>query len=150
MIRAVLDVNTLVSGTITPAGAAGTILQEWRAGTFTLMTCEELLGEYEDVLLRPKILRTYQGITRETVTASASALRAFSDVVTLPHPVPAVIPEDPDDDVLLACAVVGRADYVVTGDRRHLLPLREYLGIPIVSLGAFVSLVRSPIGDRGY
>ncbi len=143
MIRAVLDVNTLVSGTITPAGPAGAILQEWRAAAFTLVTCEELLAEYEDVLLRPKILRTYRGITRETATASASALRAFSDVVTLPDPIPPVIPEDPDDDVLLVCAVAGRADYVVTGDRRHLLPLREYLGIPIVSPGAFVSLVRS-------
>jgi putative PIN family toxin of toxin-antitoxin system len=143
VIRAVLDINTLVSGTITPVGPAGVILQEWRAGAFTLVTCEELLVEYGDVLLRPKILRTYRGITRGTVTASATALRAFSDVVALPDPIPPVIPEDPDDDLVLACAVAGRADYVVTGDRRHLLPLREYLGIPIVSPGAFVSLVRS-------
>ena len=39
---------------------------------------------------------------------------------------------DPDDNHILACAKSGRADVIVSGDKRHLLPLKEYEGMPIV------------------
>ena len=51
---------------------------------------------------------------------------------------------DPDDDEVIECAVVGRARYlVVTGDVKHLLPMREFQGIRIVSPVEFVQIVAS-------
>lgn len=38
----------------------------------------------------------------------------------------------------LACAVAGKADYLVTGDKKHLLPLGSFCGIPIVTPAAFL------------
>jgi predicted nucleic acid-binding protein len=47
--------------------------------------------------------------------------------------VPRVVPNDPDDDHVLAAALAGVADLVASGDKRDLLPLRSYFGIPIVT-----------------
>jgi predicted nucleic acid-binding protein len=47
--------------------------------------------------------------------------------------VPRVVPTDPDDDHVLAAALVGAADIVASGDKRDLLPLGFYEGIPIVT-----------------
>lgn len=48
---------------------------------------------------------------------------------------------DPDDDKLLECAVVGGATHIVSGDRRHVLPLGSYQWIVIVSAADFLSRV---------
>jgi len=47
---------------------------------------------------------------------------------------------DPDDDYLLAMAVAGSADFVVTGDTRDLLPLSPYLGTKIVTVRGYLTL----------
>ena len=45
------------------------------------------------------------------------------------------------DNRILECAVAARADYLVTGDRQHLLPLRSVGGIPIITPAAFIELL---------
>lgn len=52
-----------------------------------------------------------------------------------------VVPDDPEDDVVVATAVAARADYLVTGDRRHLLPLGSYQGIRVVTPRQFLDLL---------
>ena len=46
---------------------------------------------------------------------------------------------DPDDDMVLECALAAEADFIVSGDKRHLLPLKKFRGIPILSPAAFLS-----------
>lgn len=43
------------------------------------------------------------------------------------------VPDDPDDEIVLACAMQGQADLIVTGDQ-HLLALGTFRGIPIVTV----------------
>jgi hypothetical protein len=52
-----------------------------------------------------------------------------------------VVSADPDDDTILECALVTPATHVVTGDRRHLLPLRGFRGIQIVTPREFLALL---------
>ena len=52
---------------------------------------------------------------------------------------PKVIKADPDDDVVLASALEGEADYLVTGDK-HLLLLREYHKTKIVTVKQMLAL----------
>jgi uncharacterized protein len=54
-------------------------------------------------------------------------------VIVSPASVPRVIERDGDDDHVLAAALAGRADLITSGDKRHVLPLGSYQGIPIVS-----------------
>ena len=51
-----------------------------------------------------------------------------------------MIKEDPDDNLILATAVGGRANYIVSGDR-HLLDLGEFRGIKIVTVDRMLSIL---------
>ncbi|MCF7993431.1 MAG: hypothetical protein K9L88_01135 [Chromatiaceae bacterium] len=62
-----------------------------------------------------------------------------ADIVR-PAAVPVVVPDDPDDDAIVAAAVTGRADLIVSGDR-HLLTLKEHQGIAIVRPRDFLRIV---------
>ena len=59
-----------------------------------------------------------------------------------------VIDADPDDDKVLECAVLGSATHIVTGDRRHLLPLGSFQGIRIMAPAEFLALMGA--GGRGH
>lgn len=72
-------------------------------------------------------------------------MRRFALVVEPQEDVDA-IPEDPDDNRVLECAVAGAADCIVSGDVRHLLRLREYQGIHILSPTAFLALLDQQSG----
>ena len=50
-----------------------------------------------------------------------------------PANTPRVVPTDPDDDHVIAAAVTGQADLIASGDKRDLLPLGSYAGIPIIT-----------------
>jgi uncharacterized protein len=54
-------------------------------------------------------------------------------VVSTPATPPRVVPTDPDDDHVIAAALAGTADLIASGDKRALLPMGAYAGIPIVS-----------------
>ena len=54
-------------------------------------------------------------------------------VIVVPTDVPRVVPTDPDDEHVIAAAVAGQADLIASGDKRDLLPLGSFQGIPIVT-----------------
>ena len=56
---------------------------------------------------------------------------------------------DPDDETILECALAAEADYTVSGDKRHLLPLRQFRGIPIVSPSDFLRRLKQVTVKRG-
>ncbi len=145
MLRVTPDVNVLVEGTISAVGPAGELLDAWGRGDIALVTCEEIITEYEEVMGRPRIRDHYSHIGNETIAASAQALRQHSVFVTLTE-IPRVVKEDPDDDVVLACASAGRAEFVVSRDDR-LLALQAYQGIPIVSTEAFARILRGQVSE---
>lgn len=69
------------------------------------------------------------GLTPEGIVGD---LRRIAVVVS-PQAVPRVVTTDPDDDHVIAAALAGAADLVASGDKRDLLPLGSYQGIPIVT-----------------
>jgi uncharacterized protein len=126
----VLDTNLLVSGVIS-AGLPRQLLDAAKSGYFELCTSETLLAELLDVLSREKFVARL-GQAGLTVAGIVDDLRLLA-VVVLPLSVPRVVPTDPDDDHVLATALAGQVDLIVTGDKRDLLPLASYQGIPIVT-----------------
>jgi putative PIN family toxin of toxin-antitoxin system len=130
---AVFDTNILVSGT----GWQGNpyrCLECARAGLVEGVTCKEILDELVEKLQVKLHFSDSQAI--DTI----ADLLTFLRLVTITNTLKA-IPADPDDDKVLECAVVGNAAYIVTGDRRHLLPLRYYQGVAIVSATEFLAFV---------
>jgi len=130
-VRVVLDTNTLVSGVISPGGPPRRLLDGIRAQAFELCSSATLLAELLDVLSREKFAArvTEAGLSPQGIVTE---LRRLAYMVA-PQEVPRVIEHDADDDHVLACALAGRADMIVSGDR-HLHSLGgQYQGIPIVT-----------------
>jgi uncharacterized protein len=133
---AVFDTNILFSATGWK-GKAHECLELARAGRVDGVTCSELLDELAEKLQLKLLFTTEQSI--ETL----ADLLTFLRVVTISGQLKAV-PADPDDDKVLECATVAGATHVVTGDRRHLLPLGVFQGIQIVTDADFLREVASP------
>jgi putative PIN family toxin of toxin-antitoxin system len=130
LVRAVLDTNVYVSGTILSRGTPYEILEAWRQQRFILVTSEAILTETERVLRYPHIRKRY-AVTAQDVARLAASLRADALVTPGDYEVSG-ISEDTDDDKFLACALEGQADCLVTGDP-HLLNLKQYHGIAIIT-----------------
>jgi predicted nucleic acid-binding protein len=81
--------------------------------------------------------------TAEQSVETLADLLTFLRVVAITGQLKAV-PADPDDDKVLECAAKGGATYIVTGDRRHLLPLGSFQGIPIVTAAEFLKVATKP------
>ncbi len=139
--RAVLDANILARLLLTPRGFSARLLDLLEAGRFVRVTSEFILAEVTDLLSRPHVQR-YGPYPPREIAEAVAALRAISTVVPGRYEVFAVA-GDPDDNPVLACALEGDADFVVSDDRKHLLPLKHYRGVQIVSAPLFVRLLRN-------
>jgi putative PIN family toxin of toxin-antitoxin system len=133
---AVFDTNILFSA-VGWKGNPYRCLELARAGIVSGVTCRELLDELAEKL-QSKLLFTSQ-----------QALDTVADLLTflIVNPIAGTlkaIAADPDDDKVLECAVAAKATHIVTGDRRHLLPLGTYQGIRILTAAEFLAVVVVP------
>ena len=129
MRRAVLDTNVIVSGVISPTGSPRRILIGWRRREFDLVLSPAILDEVARTLLLPRIARHYH-VTAQEVTELGRLLTTRPLVLTSVPRIPPTV-RDPTDDHVLALAVAGHADHIVSGDD-DLLSLGRYAGIPIL------------------
>ena len=112
-MRAVFDTNLLVSYLLTHRPPIATLIDRCLAEErFVLLTAPKLLRELDRVLRYPKLQCYY---TEEQRTRFVALIRALAEVVELPETIPRIC-RDPADDLVIACAVVGRAGAIVSGD----------------------------------
>lgn len=131
-LRVVLDTNVLISSLHFPNGALSRI---WvlLGGQVRLILSPAILSELAEKLRgkfgwdEAELQRTLRTLVRRAV-------------IVRPTTIPDVLPDDPDDNHIIAYAVSGRADVIVSGDR-DLLRLKAYEGIPIVRPMDFVRMV---------
>ena len=105
-----------------------------RQNIVTGLTCQEIIEELVE------ILRTKAKFSPSQLTDTAEELLSFLRLVKITNTLKAV-EVDPDDDKVIECAVVGSATHIITGDRRHLLPLGSYQGIVIITAADFLRQV---------
>lgn len=131
--RVVFDTNILFSS-VGWLGNPHQCVQAARQGKCLSVTCEQILVELSEKL------QLKRGLDAQKVTEIADEIRAFSKGVTIPGTLK-VVPADPDDDAVVECAVVGQAQFLVSGDR-HLLELGNHQGIQIVKAAEFLKLIQ--------
>ena len=142
MMRVVLDANQFVSSLLVKVGLPAQALDAWRAGAYQLIISPAILEEIEHTLGYTRIQRKYN-ISAATVARLLHELPNSAIVVGGQADVTGAVPDDPDDEIVLECAVDGNADIIVSGDR-HLLDLESYQGITIVSVRTFLMRLSGP------
>ncbi|MGA2032023.1 MAG: putative toxin-antitoxin system toxin component, PIN family [Thermoguttaceae bacterium] len=113
-MRAVLDTNILARAAASPFGPAGELFERISTG-HTLLVSSELLDELSGVLGRDWVRRVNRR-SETDIAEFVGSIEAGGRLISLPKPVPRVVPGDPDDDLIVAVAVAGRADVICTLD----------------------------------
>ena len=130
-LRVVLDTNVLLSALLFPGGSPDQIFTLVRRQSIDLYFSPFILDEFRRVL-RSKFLHS----EREANTRAAYLLR-FGQIVE-PRERLTVITAKEDDNRILECALAAKAEYLVTGDKAHLLPLKRFRRVEIVSPAEFL------------
>ncbi|HEX6455674.1 MAG TPA: putative toxin-antitoxin system toxin component, PIN family [Solirubrobacterales bacterium] len=132
-LRVACDTNVLVSAFIA-AGPPSRVVERAFDGGLELVLLEPVMTELE------RVLRQKLGFDKERAHAVDALLReiAVATASTPPDP-PEEVSGDRDDDLVLASARAGDISVLVSGDRKHLLPLGEYRGVRILTPQALLS-----------
>lgn len=134
MIRVVADTNVYVSAVVF-GGTCETILALARAGVIELFVSPAIRRE-----LRSVLTRTF-GWPPPRVREALAEVDALASVVRPSARLSGILPHDQDHRIL-ECAIVANADFLVTGDKKHLQPLKTFRGIRIFSPRGFLNLLR--------
>jgi putative PIN family toxin of toxin-antitoxin system len=111
-MRVVLDTNVLFSALISSHGPPDTIYRAWRSGRFQIVTSRMQLDEIRRASRYPKLQAVLQPARIGTM------INNLQRAIVLDRLTITIETADPDDAFLLAMALAGSADYLVTGDRR--------------------------------
>ena len=127
-MRILLDTNIIVAGFLSPTGPPGVLLLAWLQGRFRLVTSQAQLDELARVLTYDRIRERIHPVQAREFVENVEVLGVLvSDLPVLE------LSPDPPDNVILATAVAGEAELIVSGDKGHVLELREVEGIPVVT-----------------
>jgi putative PIN family toxin of toxin-antitoxin system len=135
MVRVVVDTNVLVSALI-KKGKPLELVQRL-LDKHTVILSSQILAELADVLSRDKFT-----ITSDQIDWFISLLLKKSTVASVSGNLKVIL-EDPDDNIVLLTAVNGKADYIVSGDK-HLLTIRKFEGIEIVTVSQMLEILLQP------
>lgn len=126
----VYDTNVLISGMIW-GGVPYRSIELSQQNKVKGLICDEILDEFENKLM------IKLGVPSARTSVVKTQLLGFLQTVEIPNRLKGIT-TDPDDDMIIECAVVGGATHIVTGDQKHLLPLGNYQGIFIVKPADFL------------
>lgn len=131
--RVACDTNVLVSAFIA-AGPPSRIVEKGIDGDLRLVLLEPVMAELE------RVLRWKLGFEEDRWREVDALLgEVAGDPVPAPPDPPEEISGDRDDDLVLACACAAEVEVLVSGDRKHLLPLGEHRGLRILTPQALLA-----------
>jgi putative PIN family toxin of toxin-antitoxin system len=140
-LRLVLDTNVVVAGLLWNGPPRRLIEWAVEGEKLELFSSPVLLDELAHTLGYAKFSTRIAGFATSVGTLVAQYTALVSLVV--PASVPRVVAGDADDDHVIAAAVAARAELIVTGDRKHLLPIGSHQGIAIVTAREVVDRIEA-------
>jgi putative PIN family toxin of toxin-antitoxin system len=131
-VRAVFDTNVLIAAFLTEGLCSGLLIRA-RKQAFNLVLCDDIIREFEGVLSRK-----FKLASADISEILSIVSEAASEIIHKLGPIPNIC-RDPNDDMIIACAIDAAADYIVTGDE-DLLILKRYKDIVIINPRNFEAL----------
>lgn len=145
-MKAVIDTNIIISSFINDTGLPSELIMQGKEKKFDWLISNGMYLEIADVLSRPIIKEKYQ-ISSNDTTVLLSFL-ATSCILVSPQAEASILLQihsnDQKDDKVLKCAIAGKADYLVTGDKKDLLALNGQSGlekVQIVTVREFLNIL---------
>ena len=133
-MKVVADTNIIISGLLWN-GNESDILKLIKLGELTNFISPEIIMELENVLSRKKFQ-----LTKNEINSAIGEILSMSKII-LPKEKINALKDDPDDNRILECAMEGKADCIISGDR-HLLDMEEYREIPIMPARDLLKIIR--------
>ncbi|MDS1345189.1 putative toxin-antitoxin system toxin component, PIN family [Planktothrix agardhii] len=128
----VFDTNILISAVLSSTSKPFQCTALAKRGQVKSITCQDILDEFYEKLV---VKFEYES---ERAEALVQEVLQYSKIIEISNQLK-IIDADPDDDMVLECAVNGNATYIVTGDK-HLLSLNDYQNIKIMKAADFLDL----------
>ena len=142
-MRVVLDTNQLVAALMRPPELA-TFMMAWESALFTVVASPTMIDEYRYVLAYPQVASL---IYPELLRAFTSHL--LGDIELVQPPETPRVCRDPDDDKVVAAAIYGLADYILTLDEDLMAPdvavTLEEMGISVTSGANLLHILDSQV-----
>lgn len=140
MKRVILDTNVYISALLAPHAEKGQILDLWMSGAFILLYSSNQFFEIREVSTYPKLLPRLKIARVETLITQIKTLGVEVSAKTTQ-----LEPSIPDrkDLYLLSMAINGQADYLVSSDKRHVLPLGNIGQTVVIDPTAFFALLEA-------
>jgi uncharacterized protein len=135
----VIDTNIVVSRYVYPKGINAELFEYWHRREIAVFVSQAILDEYEQVLAYPHIRAVHQ-MDDAQIQRVVARIQTFSSYVTPLVSIEAV-QDDPKDNKFIECAYASGARYIISGDP-HLLNLKQYKGISIVSPRMFLEMLK--------
>ena len=131
-MKAVFDTNVLIAAFLTEGICSGLLIRA-RKQAFNLVLCDDIIREFEGILIK-KFKLTPTDISEISAIVSEAASEILHNLDPIPN-----ICRDPNDNMIIVCAIDAAADYIVTGDE-DLLILKRYKDIVIINPRNFEAL----------
>ncbi len=136
-MRVVLDTNILIGALITKGTPPDQLYRAWLRGEFELVTSIEQIHELARTLSRRRLQKHFDA-SEASVIVGHLGMRA----IVLDRPPSVALSTGPGDNRILAAAIAGQVDFIVSGDKRHMLALKEVEGIPLITAREAVERLR--------
>ena len=143
MIRAVPDVNVFVSLAIKKGGHPAQIFA--RIGEYISFTSEKILADVLRVMHYDRVMKMHK-LSEDGILEFVQSVRERNAITPGLLEVK-IVHEDPDDDIIVACAIEAGADCIISGDH-HLLDIKHYREIHIVAPAAFLDILNREKASR--
>lgn len=129
------DVNIILSGLAFPSTYPSQIIKLWREDKIIFATSFSILKDLERAFNYPRVQKFIKLSQIEIKNVSAEFLKTS---IVVPEITKIKISSDPDDDKIFSCAFEAEADYIVSGDKKHVLSIQDFHGIQILSPKDFI------------
>ena len=138
MIKVVLDTSVFIAALLSKSQTSAPVLviNSWREQRFTLIMAPQLLRELVVKLIRKQVPQADIEDLVALIAEAALQIPGAYEATRLDD-------IDPDDNMFLAAAYEAKADYLVSLDRQHLLPLKHYHGTQILTPALFIRIINA-------
>lgn len=135
--RAVFDTNIFISASLSKNKNSPTreLLERWKQNQFTLVICDQIVKEMIEILIK-------RNTSEKEISDQVLALTRSAEWVEIPEDKIENLLSDPDDNVVIACAIKGEANYLITYDPHFDSLDGEYQGVKIVKAIPFLEVLR--------